>query len=232
MDNSIDITKIIRFFFRFSDNQKRFFYFMANRQINQNLKKKWQLIGILIVACFILGTFLFNNQDLSLIEVAFAQYGYGGVSYGDAVSPSISNIAVTVITNEATITWLTDEASVSWVVYGVTTDYGEEVRTTKYVTSHSVTLGNLTPATTYHYRLKSKDQSGNIGSYTDKTFTTSALREKVMADANDDNKVDISDFNLLMINWGATIAGNIADFNADDTVDILDFNLLMIHWTP
>ncbi len=51
------------------------------------------------------------------------------------------------------------------------------------------------------------------------------------ADANNDGKVDILDFNYLMINWGQTGQGNIADFNGDGKVDILDFNLLMINWT-
>ena len=55
--------------------------------------------------------------------------------------------------------------------------------------------------------------------------------EAKKADANDDEKINILDFNVLMINWGVTIAGNIADFNEDSTVDIFDFNLLMIHWT-
>lgn len=55
--------------------------------------------------------------------------------------------------------------------------------------------------------------------------------EAQKVDTNKDDKIDVLDFNSLMLNWGATIAGNIADFNADDKVDILDFNLLIIHWT-
>jgi len=50
-------------------------------------------------------------------------------------------------------------------------------------------------------------------------------------DTNRDGKVDIMDFNTLMVNWGETGAGNIADFNGDGKVDILDFNLLMVNWT-
>jgi len=33
-----------------------------------------------------------------------------------------------------------------------------------------------------------------------------------------------------MVNWGAT-GPNSADFNSDGKVDIFDFNLLMINWT-
>lgn len=61
--------------------------------------------------------------------------------------------------------------------------------------------------------------------------TPSPLSEGAQAvDANNDDKIDILDFNILMINWGSTSANNIADFNSDGKVDIFDFNLLMIHW--
>lgn len=57
---------------------------------------------------------------------------------------------------------------------------------------------------------------------------SAAARE---VDANKDGKIDILDFNTLMVNWGKTSAGNIADFNGDGKVDVFDFNLLMINWT-
>jgi len=57
----------------------------------------------------------------------------------------------------------------------------------------------------------------------------SAAAQKV--DANKDNKIDVLDFNTLMVNWGKTTANNVADFNGDGKVDIFDFNLLMINWT-
>ncbi len=50
-------------------------------------------------------------------------------------------------------------------------------------------------------------------------------------DTNEDGKVDILDFNSLMIHWGETTTNNIADFNNDNKVDIFDFNSLMINWT-
>ncbi len=56
------------------------------------------------------------------------------------------------------------------------------------------------------------------------------LSEAQRADVNKDNKVDIFDFNILMVNWGLTIAGNIADINNNGRVDIFDFNLLMTYW--
>jgi len=50
-------------------------------------------------------------------------------------------------------------------------------------------------------------------------------------DANNDGKIDVLDFNTLMVNWGSTSGDNVADFNGDGKVDVFDFNLLMINWT-
>ncbi len=54
--------------------------------------------------------------------------------------------------------------------------------------------------------------------------------EAKKVDANDDESINVLDFNILIINWGAITPGNVADFNDDGIVDIFDFNLLMIHW--
>jgi len=50
-------------------------------------------------------------------------------------------------------------------------------------------------------------------------------------DANNDGKVDIIDFNLLMVNWGNNPTNLAADLNGDGKVDIFDFNILMVNWT-
>ncbi len=47
------------------------------------------------------------------------------------------------------------------------------------------------------------------------------------ADFNKDGKVDILDFNYLMVHWGSSNPGA-ADLDSDGDVDIFDFNLLMI----
>jgi len=67
------------------------------------------------------------------------------------------------------------------------------------------------------------------GSITTTATTLSAAAQKV--DANKDGKIDVLDFNTLMVNWGKTTANNVADFNGDGKVDVFDFNLLMINWT-
>ncbi|MFA6552196.1 MAG: dockerin type I domain-containing protein [Candidatus Paceibacterota bacterium] len=62
------------------------------------------------------------------------------------------------------------------------------------------------------------------------TTTVSSIN-KSKGDANSDNKIDVLDFNLLMVNWGNANSGNSADFNSDGKVDLLDFNAMMIWWT-
>jgi len=134
------------------------------------LKNRQAITGIAIVGVLVLVSVLFNNPSLSLRNIAFGYGGGGGFTGG--IPPVISSIEVDVGINQATITWSTNESSLTWLTYGLTSDYGEEEKSTDYTTSHSVTLTGLDSATTYHYQVKARDRSGNTSSYTDKTFTT------------------------------------------------------------
>ena len=58
----------------------------------------------------------------------------------------------------------------------------------------------------------------------------SLSEEAKKVDINNDNKIDILDFNVIMVNWGAE-GNNVADLNKDGKVDILDFNALMVFWS-
>ena len=49
-------------------------------------------------------------------------------------------------------------------------------------------------------------------------------------DTDQNNKVDIFDFNTLMVNWGNSPANSAADLDNNGKVDIFDFNLLMVNW--
>ncbi len=95
----------------------------------------------------------------------------------DTTAPTISAVASTNITgNSATITWTTNEPATSQVNYGLTTSYGATTTLdTNLVTSHSVLVSGLSPSTTYHYRVRSKDAAGNEKVGTDSKFTTSAV---------------------------------------------------------
>ncbi len=52
----------------------------------------------------------------------------------------------------------------------------------------------------------------------------------ITGDFNHDGKIDISDLNTLMVNWGTNPTNLSADLNGDGKVDIIDFNLLMVNW--
>ena len=95
----------------------------------------------------------------------------------DNTPPLIKEVEVSVEETKATISWKTSEPSISWVLYGTTTDYDKEEKILSFATSHSVTLKNLSPSTTYHYQIRSKDKAGNIGYFVDKTFTTLAPKK-------------------------------------------------------
>lgn len=50
-------------------------------------------------------------------------------------------------------------------------------------------------------------------------------------DANNDNRIDVLDFNALMVHWGERGTTVVADFDKNGIVDVFDFNALMVHWT-
>ncbi|HEY7090425.1 MAG TPA: LamG-like jellyroll fold domain-containing protein [Tepidisphaeraceae bacterium] len=108
-----------------------------------------------------------SNWDIGAYEVSGAP---------DTTPPTLSTIAAgSIKPNGATISWNTNEAATSQVEFGTTTSYGSSTTLdTSLLSSHSVVLTALSPGTLYHYRVKSKDASGNITVSGDFTFTTAA----------------------------------------------------------
>src|SRR5262245_29258548 len=99
--------------------------------------------------------------------------GGGGGGGGGAPLVIITSIASSNITDVgATISWKTNRAADSQVEYGVSTTYGNVVSLKTLDTSHQLTLFGLSPETLYHYRVKSKDEAGNLSTSGDITFTT------------------------------------------------------------
>ncbi len=79
-------------------------------------------------------------------------------------APIISNViaAVDSAAKTATIIWQTDKASDSKVDYGETTNYGQTKTDATSTTNHSLQLTGLV-APLYHFRVFSKDSSGESG---------------------------------------------------------------------
>ncbi|HYW24387.1 MAG TPA: Ig-like domain-containing protein, partial [Terriglobales bacterium] len=90
------------------------------------------------------------------------------------VPPAISNVAVSSVTGtSATVTWSTDRASDTQVEYGPTAAYGTSTTLNAALTeTHSQAVSGLTPKTTYHFRVRSRDVNGNLALSADATFTT------------------------------------------------------------
>lgn len=98
----------------------------------------------------------------------------GAGSPADAQAAVISSVGSSLITGiRASISWNTDEASDSQVEYGITASYGSSsALDSSMTTTHTVSLSGLSAGTTYHFRTKSKDASGNLATSVDATFTT------------------------------------------------------------
>src|SRR6266498_107425 len=99
----------------------------------------------------------------------------------DSTAPVITGVSSSAVThNSATISWTTNEPADSQVEYGTTTAYGQSTALDPaLVTAHSQGLSGLTPGMPYHYRVKSRDATGNLAISDDFTFTTSSVDTKI-----------------------------------------------------
>lgn len=151
-----------------------------------------------------------------------------GNNCADATAPTISSVSSGSITSSgATITWNTNEASTSQVEYGTTASYGSSTTlNSSLVTSHSVNITSLSAGTTYHYRVRSIDEAGNLQVSSDNTFTTSSS-SYVPADINMDGSVNILDVSMLIAKWNQTTGLGRSDINSDNIVNILDLSILI-----
>ncbi len=86
-------------------------------------------------------------------------------------TPKVSGIT----TRRAVVSWGTDRASDSKIAIGTKSgQYGSsEVGNSNQVAAHEISLDNLSPGTTYYYRVKWTDEDGNTGTSQEQTFTTS-----------------------------------------------------------
>lgn len=85
----------------------------------------------------------------------------------------------------------------------------------------------------YSFNVQTGPQNQKSGDYTN----------KYRADIDDKGKVELFDFNLLMVNWAKVQTldltqnkpdrcklANVADINCNGKVDVFDFNILMVEW--
>lgn len=86
----------------------------------------------------------------------------------------LGGVAVSNVTgSSATISWTTDEPATSYVELGEGTTVGAVRGNGAFATSHSVTLTELIPSTTYSFRVRSSDRMRNVRLSSLQTFATS-----------------------------------------------------------
>jgi hypothetical protein len=111
----------------------------------------------------------------------------GGSSYtppasyltADFSPPKFTSIPVVSATTPTsfTVTWTTNEPASSEVKNGISANYDSiaDRQRWDFTLDHSVTIDGLTPGMTYHYRVQSRDPSGNLTvDDQDRTVTLSA----------------------------------------------------------
>ena len=88
--------------------------------------------------------------------------------------PQVTSVQAAAIgPTSASITWLTSQPATSGVDYGPS-GYSNSTLDAHLVTSHSAALANLSPSTSYHFRVTSKNAGGVQTASPDQTFTTTA----------------------------------------------------------
>lgn len=91
----------------------------------------------------------------------------------DTTPPTISDISVSDLrATSVLISWSTNEPATSQIDYDENEEYHNTASNQVLKTSHSLRLNNLSPSTSYHYKIVSKDGNGNEANSGDNTFLT------------------------------------------------------------
>jgi Purple acid Phosphatase, N-terminal domain/Fibronectin type III domain len=118
----------------------------------------------------------FTTSDKLYTQTQFA-------AAADKTPPVISSVKTSAITGESvTVAWTTDKTSNSLVSFGAISGTYDNMAgnntvnadSANYVTSHSVIVSGLVPATKYYFIAISTDASGNIAKSSEQSFTTAA----------------------------------------------------------
>lgn len=114
--------------------------------------------------------------------IAVTRYVETGSTILDRTPPTVTGVSVSDITDAGVkISWNTDEDASSFVGYGRTELLNTTLGRFENVRSHTVVLDGLLPNTTYFFKAKSHDASGNLGESVLSRFTTLARSSVVDA---------------------------------------------------
>lgn len=92
----------------------------------------------------------------------------------DVLAPTLSGISIgDIASTSVSVRFTANEPVIAWAKFGTTTSYGFETGwTLSATTTPTLSLSGLSASTTYHVRIKAKDQAGNRTESGDIAFTT------------------------------------------------------------
>jgi hypothetical protein len=137
----------------------------------------------------------------------------------DTAKPIITRIDLfSVKQTSAVIVWVTDEPTTGSVEYGTTSDYGLTAEAQDSLRpNHTVTLNDLIAETTYHFRIRTTDATGNQRISPDESFTTwlsqSRLQGKILfCEAPLESDAYLVPYELYLIDANTNVKEKLVDF--------------------
>ena len=125
-----------------------------------------------------------------------------------------------------------DASSTAQLMKAATEEGDASKRVITGITDKFYTVNNLTPETTYYFKVKALYADGTESDWSEvKQVTLTDAAQGIRGDVNNDGKVDVQDVNILVnILLGTDQASNYdgrADVDESDTVDVGDINTVI-----
>jgi len=161
-----------------------------------------------------------NNQTTTITMNNDAEITVNFGREDDITAPVIPVVLAANITKTgADIFWITDEPGDSQVEYWASPGELTPLDTT-LVTEHLVRLIELTPATTYHYKVMSKDEAGNLRVSDEYTFVTAGTAATFVTSDWETSYKELDAGKEVTINFLVTNIGDIAgSYQANLTIN-------------
>ena len=132
----------------------------------------------------------------------------------DLTPPVISEVVAVPADSSTLIVWTTDEPANSYVEYG-TDPLGldQVLGSVHLVTSHQMALVNLTPTTTYYYRVGSVDRANNAAVESELAAFTTTGGPDLTPPSVPTDLVAVASNRQVSLTWGAVLELDLNGFN-------------------